>query len=117
MNKKREHQNVHKILSTKIQDQTCHTCFINFTCHSNEYAHATFITFTALVIGLAACSSSAPKIEITEFEPGSCRFKQSEEVAPDWFCAPDEMFDDAYVYGVAPPTKVIRMNTSHAKLQ
>lgn len=55
---------------------------------------------TALVIGLAACSSSAPKIEITEFEPGSCRFKQSEEVAPDWFCAPDEMFDDAYVYGV-----------------
>lgn len=58
------------------------------------------VTVVAVGLVLAGCSSTGPKIEIAEFEPGSCRFKQGSEVAPDWYCAPDSMFDQQYVYGI-----------------
>lgn len=59
----------------------------------------TLFTVSLLTVMLSACQST-PRIDITEFEPGSCRFKSTQTPAPDWYCAPDDMFDPKYVYGV-----------------
>ncbi|MCW8109590.1 LPP20 family lipoprotein [Alteromonas ponticola] len=58
----------------------------------------TKLTIAAVVTTfLGAGCASNPEI-VTKFEPGSCRFDQGQEQAPDWYCAPDRLFDQDFVY-------------------
>lgn len=57
-----------------------------------------FVILGAAIITLSACSSN--NLKIAEFEPGSCVFSSGQKDAPDWMCAPDELFDQNYVYGI-----------------
>jgi hypothetical protein len=47
---------------------------------------------------LSACSTTQQTIELEDFVSGSCVFKEAKEQAPDWFCAPDEMFPQGSWY-------------------
>lgn len=48
-------------------------------------------------LAITACSSMQEKTLQIGFEPGSCVF-DSLESAPDWYCAPDRVFDADYVF-------------------
>jgi hypothetical protein len=54
------------------------------------------ITATLIALSISACTS---KLELQlGFEPGSCVFDKESQPAPDWFCAPHELFPEGSWY-------------------
>jgi hypothetical protein len=55
-----------------------------------------FLSVSLVALGVSACSTK-PDLQMG-FEPGSCRFNFNKEQAPDWYCAPHELFPDGAWY-------------------
>lgn len=64
-----------------------------FTLH----AFAKLVLLT-LVLVLGACASKQGRQLEIGFTPGSCTFNNDTEEAPDWYCAPDRLFDSAFLF-------------------
>jgi hypothetical protein len=54
--------------------------------------------FMVSVLALTACASNQGRQLEIGFTPGSCTFNSNTEAAPDWYCAPDRLFDSAFLF-------------------
>jgi hypothetical protein len=52
-----------------------------------------------VALAITACASQ-PKLELG-FVPGSCKFKYTQDQAPDWVCAPAKLFPAGHWYQAA----------------
>jgi len=66
------------------------------------------ITYSSLLVLATACSSNKPTIEVSDYELGTCKLLESDEIVPDWLCAPEDMFPEGFVYKVGTADASIR---------